>query len=824
MGLALRMLWRDWRGGELRLLALAVVVAVAAVTSVAWLAQRVGGATEARASELLAADRVVRSSEPIPDAWLKLARDAGLRVARTTEFASVVLAGDRTHLVSAKAVSAGYPLRGQLRTRAGTDAPEKATGEIPPRGVAWVEPRLLTVLGLHVGDTLNLGDERFRVGRILTLEPDRSGFLYTLAPRVMINRADLPATGLIGRGSRVRYQLLLAGPQAALARVTKRLQREGGADLEVESPTDSRPGVREVVRNARRFMGLAALLTVLVAGVAVLLTVRHYAERQLTAVAVMRAMGATRGRILGLLAGKLLWLGLIAGFVGAVIGFGLHWAMLQAVRDLLGDRLPPPDLRPLLVGWLTAFAALLGFAFPTLARLRNVPPMRVLRRDLGRGLLSAGLPLTLAVLAIVALMAWQAQDVTLTAYVAGALAGTLLVLAAGAAGVVLLARRLARGRRRLLLLSGITRRPWTSVIQIVAVGTGLMALFLLLVVRTGLLDAWHDRIPPDAPNQFLINIQPDQVDGVRSLLAGHGVETEFYPMIRGRLVRINGEEVHPEQFDSDRARRLARREFNLSTAGELQGDNSVQSGTWWTSPHPPPQFSVESGIAEELGLHVGDTLTFEVGGTPVSARISNLRQVDWNSFNVNFFVIASPGVLDGYPTTWITSFYLPPGQDELLMQLVRQYPSVTTIDVGAILRTVRSIIDQGSRVVELMAVLTLGAGLLVLLAALQITGEARRFESALLRALGATGARVRAMARIEMWLIGGLAGLLAGVVATVGGVIVAQGLFDLHYPLRPLTVVAGTLVGMLTVWVAGGLGARRYYRVSPMRLLREGDE
>ncbi|MEX0431522.1 ABC transporter permease [Spiribacter insolitus] len=823
--LSLRLLYRDWRGGELRLLALALVIAVAAVTGVSWLADRVAGATEARAADLLAADRAVEYPEPIPDAWQARAEADGLATARIAVFPTVVLTETANRLVSAKAVSDAYPLRGSLRIQPAPGAEEQQPPGIPEPGTAWVESRLLGLLDLEVGETITLGARDLRVAGILSFEPDRGQGFGSLAPRVMFNHADLDSTELLGPGSRVRHKLLLAGDQAVVTQFTDRLAAEQGNAVEIERPSEQGRGAAEVIEQAKRFLGLAALLTVIVAGVAVLLTVRHYAERQITDVAVMRAMGATRRQVLQLFIGKLLWLGLFAGAVGAALGYLLHLAMLSLVAELLGAELPPAGIQPLLTGWLTAAAALLGFALPTLVRLRDAPPMRVLRQDLGSGLLRAGMPLLMAAAVILGLMAWQAGDVRVTLSVFGAVAATLAILATVAATIVLGARAWSRrgGQRRLLWLTGFTRRPLTAIIQIVAVGVGLMSLFLLAVVRNDLLSAWQAEIPPDAPNQFLINIQSDEVDGVRNTLADAGIETVFYPMVRARLTALNGEPVRAQDYDSAQARRLARREFNLSWSARLPGDNRIAAGEWWgQQPDPTPQLSVETEFAEEIGVEMGDRLTFSSGGGSVTAQVTSLREVRWESFNVNFFVLASPGTLDELPRTWLTSFYLPPENTAVLNDLIREFPSVTPIDVSSVLRIVRTIIDQGSSVVELMALLTLAAGVLVLLAALQITGEQRRFESALLRALGASGRRIRAMARLEFWVIGAIAGGLAGLAATAAGVVVAEVLFDLDYPFRPMTLLAGALVGLLTVWAAGALGARRYYRASPMRLLREG--
>jgi len=825
MRLALTMLWRDWRAGELRLLAWSVVIAVAAVTSVAWLAERVAGATEARAADLLAADRAVETTEPTPDDWVQRARDQGLQTARTVVFPSVVVNSERTQLVSVKAVTPGYPLRGELRTRVKPDAPETTTTEVPATGRVWVAARLLTVLGLSVGDSIELGQRSFEIARVLSVEPDRGGFVDNVAPRVMLNQADLAATGLIGEGSRVRYKLLLAGDETALGAFTEALRAEHGNRVEIETPTGDRPGVSQVVTKARRFLGLAALLTVVVAGVAVLLTVRHYAERQTTGVAVMRTLGATRRRLTWLFAGKLLWLGLVAGALGSLLGFGLHLGMLWFVADLLGDDLPPPGLTPLATGWLTAIAALLGFALPTLIRLRDVPPMRVLRRSLGEGLFRGATPVLVASAVVLALMAWQARDGWLTLIVFSAVVAALVFLGAVAAGMVVALRWLTRSSgRRLLWLTGLTRRPWTAVIQIVAVGIGLMSLFLLAVVRGDLLAAWRDRIPEDAPNQFLINIQPEQLEGVKSLLADSGIDADFRPMARARLTSLNGEAVSAEDYRDSEARDLLQREFNLSWAKTPRDGNEVIAGEWWSGPDPAPQISLEKGFAERLGFELGDQLTFSVAGETITAEVTNLRAVQWDSFKVNFFVLVSPGTLDDVPLTYITSFYLPPDRDGLMAQLIEDYPSVTPVDVTAILRTVRTIMEQGTRVVELMSLLTLIAGVLVLMAALQITGEQRRFETALLRALGATGKRVRRLVRYELWLIGALAGLMSGTIATLAGVIVAEVLFDLDYPWHPWLIGAGAFIGMATVWGAGSWAARAYYRASPMALLREGDD
>ncbi|MBA1148206.1 FtsX-like permease family protein [Ectothiorhodospiraceae bacterium WFHF3C12] len=820
---ALKLLLRDYRAGELRLLAAALVVSVAAVSSVAWLADRVGEATSGRAAELLAADRVLEGAESLADRFAAKAAELGMQTTRSVGFPSVVLSGDRTQLVAVKAVETGYPLRGELLLQSGLGAPERRAEGIPPRGEIWIEPRLLSLLDLEVGETLSLGAMDFRISELLALDAARGNVFVSLAPQVMINRADLAATDLIQPASRVRYNLLLAGAPATVDAYEAWLERQDLTGIEVERPTDSQRGVGEVIERARRFLGLSALLTLVVAGVAMLMTVRRYAARQVDRVAVMRCLGATQRDIGWLMVWKLIWLGLFAGGIGVLAGLGLQAGMLALLSGLLPETLPAPGWRPAVVGWLTAYAGLLGFALPTFLGLRHVPPLRVLRRDL-TGRPTGAVTLYAAALGVVlALMWWQASDVRLALTVFAAVLGTLLLLGAAAAGLVWLIRRRQRRGAGLLQFTGLVRRPVTSTIQIVAVGLGLMALLLLTVVRTDLLTAWRDRIPDDAPNYFLINIQPSEVPELEGYLNDTvGVDTRLYPMIRGRLVEINGEDVAPEDFPPGRARGLVEREFNLSFREQPAEGNRVIQGDWWRElpAQPPDQFSVEQGVADELGIAMGDRLTFRVAGRTVSAGVTNIREVQWDSFNVNFFVVSPPGLMEDFPATYITSFYLPPDRTDVLPELVRRYPSVTLFDVGTILRTVRSIIDQGARVVELMASLTLVAGIIVLLAALQVTAEERRFETALMRALGATKQRIRRMIRWELLLIGGLAGLLAGGVAAVAGHAVAVYLFDLEYALRPVLVGYGVLAGAAVVWLAGGVGTLRYYRVSPMRLLR----
>lgn len=819
-----RLLLRDWRAGELRLLAVALVLAVTAITAVAWLADRVTLATEGRAAELLGADRALVGNDPIPDRFAELARDQGLALSRTLEFPSVVLTEERTQLTAVRAVDQAYPLRGSLQAAERLDADGRATTETPDRGEVWAEARLLIQLDIEVGDRIELGAGEFVVSRVLMLEPAIGGGFQNLAPRLLMHMDDVPGTGLVQDASRVTYRLLVAGDNAAVAQWQARVQPELGESIGLEAPGEGQPAVEQVLDAAKRFLGLSALLTVVVGGVAMLLTIRHYAARHLDRVAVMRCLGATERQIAAMLTWKMVLLGLITAVVGSVLGYLVHLFMLSLLAELLPS-LPSASWRPGAIGVLSAQVILLGFALPTILRLRRVPPLRVLRRDLGDQLFRGWSVYPVALGAIFLLMWWQAADLVLALYVFAAVLGTLAVLALGAGSIILLLRRGRGARAPGLLLSGLVRRPWTNTFQIMALGLGLMALLLLSVVRQDLLATWQDRIPDDAPNYFLINIQPDEAAPLEALLAEQGLETQVYPMVRARLVGINERDVQPSDYPEPRTRRLVAREFNLSWLDDFPADNRLVAGQWWgNGGEPEPQFSMEVELAGRLEVKVGDLLHFDAGGRRYSAPVTSLREVQWDSFNVNFFVAASPGVLDEAPATYITSFHLPRDQQRLLVRLVRDYPSVTLIDVTAILTTVRTIMSQGARVVELMALLTLLSGLVVLLAALQVTREERQFESALLRSLGARRALIRRLALTEFLLLGGTAGLLAGSGAAVAGYLMGNLLFQLDYSFNPWLPLMGGVSGAVVVAGAGLLATRRLYRVTPMRLLKGAEE
>jgi putative ABC transport system permease protein len=817
--LALRLLAREWRAGEIRVLLLAVALAVASLTAVAFFADRVERALGREANTLLAADLALVSDHAIDAALAVEARRRGLAAVRTTTFLSMVVAGERNLLAGIKAVESGYPLRGSLRVAPALFAADAPTRALPGPGQVWVDERLATGLGLEVGDQVEVGEARLAVAAILTYEGERGGNFMALAPRLLLNTGDLARTGLVQEGSRITYRLLVAGEAGAVAGFQawagERLRR--GEKL--EDVRGARPELRQVLDRAQRYLGLAAVLTVVLAAAAAQMALRRYTRRHFDQFALLRCFGGGQRRLLGLYFQQLAMLGVLAGVLGSLLGWLTQLALVFLLGDVLRLGLPPASARPLILGVLAGAALVLAFSLPPMLRLARVPALRVLRRDLGPpgggSLLAHGAGLTL----VGGLLFWQAGDARLGFIVIGGVLATTLLAALAIQGLLLplpaLARALPAGRHPVVLglrlaLTGLRRRGWETTLQAIALSLGLLALLLLTVVRDDLLDNWRNQIPPGAPNRFVINIQPDQVAAVRAHLTGRGVaDVVLYPMARARLLTIAGRPVKPDDYAEDRARRLAEREFNLSALAELPPDNQIVAGRWWSGrAGGAGGFSVEAGIAGALGIGLGDTLEFDAGGLPLSGRVTSLRKVEWDSFRVNFFVVAPPGGLEGAPQSFITSFFLPGDRVAVLSGLVTAFPNVTVIDVEQVMAELRGLMERVSGAVRLIFLFSLGTGLLVMLAALYARRDERAREIGVWRTLGASRRTVAAALAAEFALLGLLAGAVASAAASVLAWVLATRVFELAHAPDPWVWLAG-LGGGLVLVVAAGLAATR---------------
>ncbi len=822
--LAYRLLKREWRAGELRVVLAALVVTVTSITAVSLFTDRMERAMVVGANELLAADMLLVSSRPLDAALSEEAGRRELATARTLSFASVVVVSDRFQLAAVKAVSDAYPLRGGLRVAAAPFTADEPASGIPARGSVWLDARLMSLLGISVGDEVALGAVRFLVSRVLSYEPDRGGDLFSIAPRLLMNIADVPATELVQAGSRVTHRLLFAGSPPAIDALRAWLSGRLQDHERIQSVHDARPELRTALKRADQFLGLAALVSVLLAGIAIAVAARRHAERHLDGAALLRCMGASQLTIMRVYSLEVLGLGVLGSVIGCLLGYGAQAIIAQVLGSMILAELPAPSWLPLVTGSATGLAVLAAFALPPIIRLKQVSPARVLRRDLGP------LPATtlgtyvVAVLLCVGLIAWHAKDFRIAAYVLGG--GTATVVALCALAYVLI-RVLGRLRQRVgtawrFGFANITRRARGSVMQMVAFGLGIMMLLLISLVRGDLLAEWQDQLPPDAPNYFLINVQPDEVSGVKQQLASQGVAAAaFYPMVRGRLIAINDRPLRADDYSEPRAHRLAAHDFNLSWSTQPGADNRVVQGRWW-SPDEYGQalLSVELGIAQSIGFGLGDRLTFQVGGQTVSGTIQSLRTVEWDSFNVNFFVVAPPGLFDSYPTSYISSFHLPDDRRQVLIELVRRFPSVTVIDVDALMSKVREIMDRANQGMRYVFLFTLLAGFTVLLAAIQSTLDERRHESAILRTLGADRRSVRRGLLAEFLTLGALAGGLAAFAATLLSAWLAAQVFHFPYHGNPWLWLVGVVGGSLGIGFAGLIGTRTVLRHPPMESLR----
>ncbi len=824
LSLAWRMLLRDWRAGELRVLALALALAVTSVASVGFFADRVRQALAREARQLIGADLVVQGDRPVrAELRDELAR-RGLQQAHSVGFVSMARKGEVAQLAGVKGVSEGYPLRGRLRIAPQVNTPDAPATGIPAPGSVWVDERLAATLGARVGDVIELGNSRLVVGAILTLEPDRGASFFNIAPRLMLREDEVAATGLVQPGSRVWYTLLAAGEREPVAQFENWLKPRLVRGENLQSLENARPEIRASIDRSQQFIGLTALLAVILAAVAVGLSTRRYSQRHLDGYAVMRCFGASQRRLFALFGWEFLLLGAGAAVVGGLAGYAAQFVIAALVAGLMLVELPQPTLLPALQGMLVGMALLLGFALPPLLQLKNVPALRVIRRDVGAPQQGALFGYALGTLTIAGLLVWQAGDVKLGLIVMGGFVIAGLVFAVvGYAALHGLSRFSGGGGLSWRYgLASLRRRAVANTVQILALALGLAAILMLTFTRGDLLETWRSKVPPDAPNRFIVNIQPDQRSGVLELFRTDKLPPpQVYPMIRGRYTAINSRPVDEKEF-ADRARRLVEREFNLSYMDGMPGHNSIVAGRWFSDEdRQRGALSVEEGIANTLGWKLGDVLTWQVAGRTFSAPITSVRKLDWDSMRVNFFVIATPGLLGESPASFVSSFHLPAGDSSFTGKLSRAFTNLTVVDMSAIMAQGQALIEQVVRAVQFVFLFALGAGVLVLYAALLATQDERMQEAAVMRALGASRAQVVAAQRAEFAALGIIAGLLASTAAVAIGWAIAHFVFQFPYHMNPWIWLAGPALGLLCVGFNAWSGTRAALSRPPIVALRE---
>jgi putative ABC transport system permease protein len=824
--LALLALARDGKSGELRVLLLALLIAVSALTAVGFFTSRVSRAVDQQAGEVLAADLRLQAREPVDRAYFELAHTAGLRTAELSTFPSVVFHGEDSALTAVRAVSATYPLRGRVKIADEPFGDARETAATPGPQEAWLEARLFAQLGVRIGERIRVGSSELTVAHVLDYRPDQGSQFVDLAPTLLMRLEDVAATGLMQKGSRISHAALFAGDRERVAQFKQELsarRKPGERLMDIE---DASPQIRSAIDRAGRFLSLSALVTILLAAIAVAISARRYVTRHLDTVALMKSMGAPQRLVLAISVLELLMIALLAGVAGALIGFAAQEGIAFLLKDLVRGELPRPSLSAGWLGLMTSILILVGFALPPLLQLKHVPPARVLRRNLEPPPLRYATVYGAALAALIALLAWLVRDRELLLYVFGATLATFAVLTLAG---WLLVRSLGAFRARVGVswrygMANIARRGRDSVIQIVAFGLGLMVLLLLAVVRDDLMREWRASLPANAPNHFMINIRPDQTAKVREFFTTRQMAPpQLVPMIRARLTQINGKSASDVRIATDRGREFLEREANLTWAEQMQADNRIVAGEWWRAGDGGgARVSVEIEMAEALGLKLGDALTYDIAGETVTAKVASLREVQWDSFRPNFFMVFSPGALDDSTGTYITSVHLPREQRRVLLEFVRQFPEVTAIDLEAILAQVRGVMDKASLAVQYVFGFTLLAGVTVLLAAIQSTRDERRYESAMLRTLGASRRVVLQGVAAEFTTLGLLSGALASIGATAAGYFLATRLFNLDYTLNPAVWGVGLIAGALLVGLSGTLATRSVVNHPPVATLRGG--
>lgn len=825
--LAVKLLWRDWRAGELTLLLASLVVAIGTVTTITLFVDRLQQALILESASFLAADRVISSSDPIPEKILQKADSLGLKQTRTLSFLSMVFAADRAQFSSVKAVTDGYPLRGTLAISDAAFIRGRLVDHGPEPGVLWLESRLLPALDIKLGDQLEVGQASFTVTQVLTKEPDRGGGFYSAGPRVMMNLADVEKTRVVQPGSRITYKYLFSGSGDQLAGFDAWLESELPEGSRVIGVKDSTRTIGNALSRAERFLLLGGLMGVILTGIAIAMSARRYSHRHYDHVAILKTLGATPQEIDRIFLVIFIALGCFASLLGTSIGWMLQFCISWLLEPLIPVKLPPPGLRPIGIGMVTGFVCLLAFALPPILRLRETEPVRVIRKDVQGSTLSNNLSYVYALAGIFGLMWWYSEDLRLTLLILGGAFGALSML--GSIAWLLLRSGGALGMQAgsvwRLALAGMQRRGQENTLQILVFGLAIMLLLILFLVRTALIEEWKSQIPENAPNHFMINISPQDVTPLEILLKDHGIESQpLYPMIRGRIARINGESAG----DRDKKRRpdepgpRAGSERNLTWSSELPEDNHIIEGAWWTDGYQgEPRVSVEAGLARTNGLTIGDELIFSIQGREVKARVASIRTVAWDNMKPNFFMIFTPGVLEDFSSTFMSSFHLKKERKLFLNTLLKAYPTITVIEVDAIIEQIQTIVSQVTMAVEIVLLLILASGAMVLLASVQASMDERLQQHAILRTLGAKRKLIMGSIVIEFCALG----FFAGIVATLGAEVTVYGLqtqvFELEYRTHPVVWALGPVIGMVIIGMLGTFATRKVIYTPPITALRE---
>jgi putative ABC transport system permease protein len=821
--LALRLLWRDSRSGELTILLLALIIAVTSSTAIALFSDRLQRTMTTQTAEFLAADLVVSSPTTIPDAWTAKATQLHLTQARTAEFSSVLIEHDELLLASIKAVSAAYPLRGFLKTTSADYSAETITHNGPEKGTAWLEKRILSALKLRLGDPITVGEKQLTISKIITYEPDKQSNFYSFSPRVMINEGDLQATGIVQPGSHIHYFFQFTGEANTLNEFKHWLKPQLNPSQRIMDIHEDRPELGSALERAERYLGLSSIVVILISGVAIAMATNRYTERHFNATALLRCLGLKQNEILWLYSSQFIVIGIVASAIGCLFGWFAQEALFHLLRELLPQHVASPGLLAVFFGFIIGMAVLLGFALPPLLRLKQVSPLRVLRRELEPLPSSAWLIYGLSI-SIIGILIWKyTEDIKMTATLLGVGLITLLVLGLLVYGLLNLTRSVLPSISLTWRfgLQGLLRNSRTSVSQILAFSITLVAMVLSFTVRTDLIDNWQKQLPANAPNHFALNIFPGQKAAFQHELQQQHINgSKFYPVVRGRLVEINNIPVQQIVSKDTQGENATHRELSLTWTKELPEENKIVAGNWWNN-QQSGLVSVEQKLADSLKIKLGDHLTFTVGSQQINATVASIRNLRWDTMKPNFYMIFSPGTLDAYPSTFITSFYLSGSQKNVLNTLVKKFPGMTILEVDLILQQFKTLLTQLTQAINYLLYFALMAGFTVLFAAVYATLDTRIYEGALMRTLGANRSLLRKTHIIEFSVLGLISGLLAVVISEVMIYALYTRVMNMEYRPNQYLWAAIPFTAALFVGMAGCWGVRHVLNKSPLQVLRE---
>lgn len=826
--LSLRLLLREWRAGSLNVMAVALLIAITSHTTIGFFTERLGSAMEAKATHLLGGDLILKSANPVSNTLLSMENSDRFSAthAKTVEFSTVAIAGEELKLTSVKAVSNNYPIKGFMRTALKPFAADTVTTESPKSGKLWVEHRVLSALNIEIGDKIDIGDAELEVSKILTFEPDRGGAFYAFAPRIMMNLDDLPSTGIVQPGSRVDYRYLFVGDINTINEYKKWLKPKLTPSQQLLGVHGERPAVSSSLIRAESYMNLAGLVAILLAAVAIAMSARLYAESHYDTSALIRCLGGQQNDVFFLFIIQLAVLAFVSGVIGSGIGWCAQSVIAHLIQDMLPETFPAASLRPVWSGVGLSFIVLFGFSLPTLIRLRQVSPLRVLRQNLDPTPLSGRLIYASTFIFVSLLIFAYTQDIKLTI---AALLGGITIGSVGYILVSILFRTLNKISKRLPLsikagIRNLIRRKAETRWQTLAFGTTLMAMALVVMIRTDLLDAWQSQLPEDIPNHFVMNVLPSEVSNFNTFLTSNNIPANtLYPVSRGRLTHVNNTPVKKAVTKEEQNNEALNRELNLTEASQVQQGNKIIEGAWWDKSQAGtvPRVSIEAKLAKKLDVELHDELTFYIGTRTLNAKVTSIRTVKWDSFKPNFYMIFEPGGLNNFPTTHLTSFYLPVEKRAILNQLLRQFPAITLLEVDALLQQIKSILTQVTMAVEIVLLFVLFAGFAVTFAALQATMKQRLQEGALMRTLGANRRQIRLNQWVEYAMMGALSGLMASTGTEMMLWATYTYIFNLEYQFSIYLFALLAVTGALVIGLFGVFSSRKILKESPMSILRE---